>query len=120
MNHERIERVMTLFRKRWDHDYDEDMDPAFILAGDVPDYSHRLPSHYLVCVPLGTHGGVRFVYYSPRAFSVDDGEIKIHDGTLDGAKEGDVEFTVTVDTDGVVDSHILHEAGYDGPPLHTV
>lgn len=98
----------------------ETEDPAFILAGAVPDYQHRLPPEYNVCVRLGSHFGVPLVYYSPRQFEVDEERrtVTLHDGTLDGDSDGEVEFSVTIDAANIVASLMLNPAGYTGPPLH--
>lgn len=118
IDHERLERVLGLFTKNWRTDYNDNEDPAFILAGDVPDYSDRLPDDYRVCVHLGTHGGADIVYYSPRAFTVDGTTLKIFEGHLGTSECGESEFSVKVDGDDIVNSVLLNPAGYHGDELH--
>lgn len=110
---------MEFFTRILDKSYFENIpDPAFILAGAVPDFSHRLPDSYRTCVHLGTHEGVDFVLYTPRAFHINGSQLVITEGTLGGSDNGEAEFEVKIDFENIVDSVILNPAGYDGKPLH--
>jgi len=92
-------------------------DPVFILAGSIPDYSHRLPPGYHTCTPLGKHLGMDFILYSPRAFEIRDSTLILIDGTLN-SKERECEFEVEISLDGIKQSYFFNRAGYEGEELH--
>jgi hypothetical protein len=114
-----IQNQMDFFTRILDKSHFESItDPAFILAGAVPDFSHRLPDDYRTCVHLGTHDRVDFVLYTPRAFHIDGSQLVITEGTLDDAKDGETEFEIKIESENIVDSTILSPTNYDGKPLH--
>ena len=94
-------------------------DPVFILAGSIPDYSHRLPPGYHICTHLGKHLGMDFILYSPRAFEIQDGTLTLIEGTLD-SEEGECEFEVKISLGEIKQSYFFNRAGYEGKELHTL
>lgn len=122
MGNKNLYQALRLFERMEFDESSGDEDPVFILAGNVPDYRHRLPDDWKVCVPLGSHGGTRVMLYRPRGFDIDthNGEIRIHDGTLFDDENGDTEFTITVPFGDIITGRLLNRAGYVGDDFETI
>ena len=114
----KLAEQMAFFADLIDESRWEDVpDPVFILAGSLPDYSHRLPAGYHTCTPLGEHLGMDFILYSPRAFEIQNGTLKLIEGTLN-SETSEFKFETLINLDGIKQSHFINRAGYEGEELH--